>query len=219
MQGKSADCAKHAIPSIHKQRILITFAKSQPKQSLPIEDQLLASPATSHSSTAPIRTTNHISHNHHQLAPKHYSSVEVTGVLPAPSLRAPPNSTQPLFVPVPATFPMQCSTPVPIQPGSTGWAISPPRHPPPQILVPGTGVFLPPPRSANSSQHLQGTVTPTTSIKQNGKSNHNNTNGSPKGKMDGNMQMQECSGNADGTKVENVIEEEGKNNGETVSSH
>ncbi|RHN78122.1 putative alpha-ketoglutarate-dependent dioxygenase AlkB [Medicago truncatula] len=218
MQGNAADCAKHAIPSIHKQRILITFAKSQPKQSLPIDAQRLGSPATSYSLAAPIRTTNHISHHQHQLAPKHYSAVEITGVPPAPSLRTPPNSTQPLFVPVPVAFPMQCSTPVPIQPGSTGWSVSPPRHPPPRILVSGTGVFLPPPGSANSSQHLQGTVTPTT-IKQNGKSNHNNTNGSSKGKMDGNMQMQECSGNADGTKVEKVIEEEGKNNGEIVSSH
>jgi len=176
MQGNAADCAKHAIPSIHKQRILIIFAKSQPKQSLPIDAQRLGSPATSYSLVAPIRTPNHINHHHHQLASMHYSSAEVTGVPPAPSLQAPPNSTQPLFVLVPVAPPMQFSTPVPIPPGSTGWTTTPPRHPPPRIAVPGTGVFLPPPGSANSSQHLQGTVTPTTSIKHNGKSNYN-TNG------------------------------------------
>jgi len=40
---------------------------------------------------------------------------------------------------------------------------------------------------------------------------------SSKGKMDGNMERQECNGYVDGTEVEKVIE--GKNNGETVSSH
>jgi hypothetical protein len=48
MQGKSADFAKHAIPSIHKQRILVTFTKSLPKKSLLIDAQGPASPATSH---------------------------------------------------------------------------------------------------------------------------------------------------------------------------
>jgi hypothetical protein len=205
MQGKSTDCAKYAIPSINKQRILVTFVKSQP-----IDAQRLGSPATSQSSAAPIRTPNH-----HPLAPKHYSAVQVTGVLPAPSLRAPPNSMQPLFVPTPVAPPMQFSTLVPIPPGSTGWNVAPPRHP-----LPGTGVFLPPSGSANSSQHLQGAITPTTSIKENGKTkiNPNNTNGSPKGKMDGNIQRQECNGNASGTEVEQAIVE-GESNGETVANH
>ncbi|MCH87535.1 hypothetical protein A2U01_0020845, partial [Trifolium medium] len=205
----STDCAKYAIPSINKQRILVTFVKSQP-----IDAQRLASPAKSHSSAAPIRTPNH-----HQLAPKHYSAVQVTGVLPAPSLRAPRNSMQPLFVPTPVAPPMQFSTPVSIPLGSTGWNVAPPRQPPPRILVPGTGVFLPPPGSANSSQHLQGTITPT-AIKENGKpkTNPNNTNGSPKGKMDGTMQRQEYNGNAGGTEVEQAIVEEGESNGKTVVS-
>lgn len=221
MQGKSADFAKHAIPSIHKQRILVTFVKSQPKKSLPIDAQSLAPPATSHWSATPSRSPNHISHR--PLAHKHYSAVQVTGVLPAPSLQVPPNSMQPLFVPAPVAPTMQFVTPVPIPAGSTGWTTAPPRHPPPRILVPGTGVFLPP-GSANSSQHLQGTLTevnlgvgiPTLTIKENGKSNHNNTNGSPKGKMNGNTERQECIGNAGGT--EQAIEEKGENNGETVAS-
>ncbi|XP_073100601.1 RNA demethylase ALKBH10B-like, partial [Elaeis guineensis] len=37
MQGKSADLAKHAIPSLCKQRILLTFGKSQPKKTFPSE--------------------------------------------------------------------------------------------------------------------------------------------------------------------------------------
>ncbi|KAL5070922.1 hypothetical protein RYX36_021809 [Vicia faba] len=218
MQGKSADFAKHAIPSIQKQRIIVTFTKAIPKKSFPINAAL---PATSHYST---RSPNHISHR--AIAPKHYSAVHVTGVLPAPSLQAPPNSMQPLFVPAPVATPMQFATSVPIPPGSTGWTTAPPRHPPPRVLVPGTGVFLPPPGSANSSQPSQGTLTemnlgvgaPALSIKENGKSNHNNTNGSPKGKMDENIQRQECNGNASGTEDEQAIEKEGENNGETVSS-
>ncbi|XP_004513244.1 RNA demethylase ALKBH10B-like [Cicer arietinum] len=217
MQGKSTDCAKYAIPSIPKQRILVTFAKSQPKKSLPIDAQRLASPATSHSSAASSRNPNH-----HKLVPKHYSTVQVTGIPPAPSLRAPPNSMQPLFVPALVAPPMQLSTPMLIPPGSTGWT-TPPRHPPPRVPGPGTGVFLPPPGSANSSLHLQGTLTNvgtlTTPIKENRKSNHSNTSGSPKGKMDGNMQRLECNENADGTEVEKAIEEEGVSNGETVASH
>lgn len=223
MQGKSADFAKHAIPSIHKQRILVTFAKSQPKKSLPIDAQGLASSATSHWSAAPNRSPNHISHR--PLAPKHYSAVQVTGVLPAPSLHVAPNSMQPLFVPAPVATPIQFATPVPIPAGSTGWTVAPPRHPPPRVVVPGTGVFLPP-GSANSSQHSQGTFTevnlgvgiPTPTIKENGKSNHSNTNGSPKGKMDGNIERQECNGNAGATEVEQAIEEKGESNAETVAS-
>jgi hypothetical protein len=67
---------------------------------------------------------------------------------------------------------------------------------------------------------LQGAVTPITSIKENEttKINPNNTNGSPKGKIDGNMQRQECNGIAGGTEVEQAIVE-GESNGETVANH
>jgi hypothetical protein len=61
--------------------------------------------------------------------------------------------------------------------------------------------------------------TQNSSIKENGKTNHKNTNGSPKGKKDGNMQRQECNGNTDGTEVEQaIVEEGGERNGETVAS-
>ncbi|KAJ1393734.1 Alpha-ketoglutarate-dependent dioxygenase AlkB-like superfamily [Sesbania bispinosa] len=225
MQGKSTDLAKRAIPSIHKQRILVTFTKSQPKKCLPIDAQRLASPATSHWSPPPSKSPNYV--RHHQLGPKHYAAIPATGVLPAPSIRAPPNGMQPLFVPAPVAPPMPFVTPVPIPPVSTGWTAAPPRHPPSRILVPGTGVFLPPPGSGSSSQHLQGTLsevnlsveTPTVSIKENGKSNHNNTSDSPKGKIDGNMQRQECNGNADETEVEQAVEKEQESNDKAIASH
>ncbi|KHN01749.1 hypothetical protein glysoja_047936 [Glycine soja] len=225
MQGKSTDFAKHALPSIHKQRIIITFTKSQPKCSLPNDSQRLAPPAASHWAPPQSRSPNHV---RHQLGPKHYPTVPATVVLPAPSIHAPPNSMQPLFVPAPVAPPMSFPTPVPIPPGSTGWTSAPSRHPPPRIPVPGTGVFLPPPGSGTSSQHLPCTVpevnpsveTLTVSGKENGKSNHN-TNSSPKGKMDGNIQGgQESNGNADGTQAEQaVVEKEQESNDTTAANH
>ncbi|XP_061373801.1 RNA demethylase ALKBH10B [Gastrolobium bilobum] len=202
MQGKSTDFAKHAIPSIRKQRILVTFTKSQPRKSLPSDAQRLAS----HWGPPSSRSPNHMRHH---LGPKHYATVPTTGVLPAPPIRPqipPPNGMQPLFVTAPVVPPMPFPAPVPIPPpGSAGWTAAPPRHPPPRIPAPGTGVFLPPPGSGNSSQHLPGpggtnlTVeTPTIVEKENGKSNHNSTSASPKGKM----QKQECNGHVDKSQVE-----------------
>ncbi|XWS34362.1 hypothetical protein CRYUN_Cryun21dG0032800 [Craigia yunnanensis] len=46
MQGKSADFAKHALPSVQKQRILVTFTKYQPKKST-TDSQRLPSPSFS----------------------------------------------------------------------------------------------------------------------------------------------------------------------------
>ncbi|TKY69195.1 Alpha-ketoglutarate-dependent dioxygenase AlkB [Spatholobus suberectus] len=225
MQGKSTDFAKHALPSINKQRILLTFTKSQPKGSLPNDSHRLAPPSASHWAPPLSRSPNHM---RHQLGPRHYSTVPATGVLPAPSIHTPPNAMQPLFVPAPVAPPISFTTPVPIPPGSTGWTSAPLRHPPPRIPVPGTGVFLPPPGSGSSSQHLPSTLpevnpsveTPTVLRKENGKSNHNNTNSSPKGKMDGNMQGQECNGNADGTEAEQaVVGKEHESDDTTVASH
>lgn len=223
LQGKSTDFAKYAIPSILKQRVLVTFTKSQPKKSLPIDAQRHASPATSHWAPPPSRSPNHF---RHQLGPKHYAAVPTTGVLPAPTIRPQipaPNGMQPLFVPAPVEALMPFPAPVPIPPGSTGWAAAPPRHPPPRIPVPGTGVFLPPPGSGNSSQHLPGTLTevspsvetPTMLDKENGKSNHNNTSASPKGKMDAKMHMQECNG----TEVEQAVDKVLESNGDAMTRH
>ncbi|KAI4313654.1 hypothetical protein L6164_026613 [Bauhinia variegata] len=228
MQGKSADLAKHAIPSIHKQRILVTFTKSQPKRLQPSDGSRLSSPAASHWGPPPSRSPNPVRHH---LGPKqHYNAVPTTGVLPAPPIRvqiAPSNGMQPLFVPaaVPAAIPFPA--PVPIAPGSTVWPAAPPRHPPPRIPVPGTGVFLPPPGSGNSSQQSPGTLAEanlsvenaTTPEKENGKSSPNNTSASPKEKMDGKTQKQECNGNVNGTEGEQAVEDEEQESNKTVASH
>ncbi|KAK7399896.1 hypothetical protein VNO78_11091 [Psophocarpus tetragonolobus] len=225
MQGKSTDFAKHALPSLGKQRILVTFTKSQPKKSLPSDAQRLASPAaSSHWGPPPSRSPNHV---RHQLGSKHYATLPTTGVLPAPSIRPQmpaPVGMQPLFVTAPVVPPMPFPAPVPIPPGSTGWTAAPPlRHPPPRIPAPGTGVFLPPSGSGNSTQQLPaGTLaevnpsmeTPTILEKENGKTNHNSTSVSPKGKV----QKQECNGHADGTQVEPTLEALQDNNDKAAPS-
>ncbi|KAH7570818.1 hypothetical protein JRO89_XS05G0198800 [Xanthoceras sorbifolium] len=221
MQGRSAEFAKHAIPSIRKQRIIITFTKSQPKKSIPNEGQRLPSPALAPSppwGPPPSRSPNHIRHS----GPKHYAPVPTTGVLPAPPNRAqipPPNGVPPLFVTTPVAPAMPFPAPVPIPSGSTGWPAAPPRHPAPRLPIPGTGVFLPPPGSGGSSpQQLSITATElnltteTTSMpeKENGsgKSNHHSV-ASPKEKLDGKAQKQDCNGSLDGTgSVRAVMKEE-----------
>ncbi|KAK7319156.1 hypothetical protein RJT34_03874 [Clitoria ternatea] len=224
LQGKSTDFAKHALPSIRKPRILVTFTKSQPRKLLPSDAQRLASPtASSHWGPPPIRTPNHVRHH---AGSKHYATLPTTGVLPGPPIRPhipAPNGMQPLFVTAPVVPPMAFPAPVPIPPGSTGWAAAPPpRHPQPRILAPGTGVFLPPPGSGNSPQQLQGTLTvvnpstetPTMPEKENEKSssNHNGTSVS--------VQKHECNGHVDGTKAEEAVETEKDSDGKgAAASH
>ncbi|KAJ7974774.1 Oxidoreductase, 2OG-Fe(II) oxygenase family protein [Quillaja saponaria] len=217
MQGKSSDFAKHAIPSIRKQRILVTFTKSQPKKPIPTDSQRLApSVPSSHWGPPPSRSPNHIRHH---AGPKHYAVVPTTGVLPAPPIRPqipPPNSIQPLFVPAPVAPALPFPRPVPIPPVSTGWSPAPPRHPSPRIPVPGTGVFLPPPGSSNSTSEqlpcstTEGSVTLEATIvpdKENGLGKpNNNPSASPKGKIDGKMLSQDCNGAMDGTDVERAVE-------------
>ncbi|KAH1236567.1 hypothetical protein GmHk_08G021746 [Glycine max] len=226
MQGKSSDFAKHALPSTRKQRILVTFTKSQPRKSLSSDAQQLASAvASSHWGPPPSRSPNHVRHH---VGPKHYATLPTTGVLPAPPIRpqmAAPVGMQPLFVAAPVVPPMPFSAPVPIPAGSTGWtAAPPPRHPPPRVPAPGTGVFLPPSGSGNSSQQLPAstlaevnpsTETPTMPEKENGKINHNSTSASPKGKV----QKQECNGHADGTQVEPALETRLDSNDKAAPSH
>ncbi|KAJ7970683.1 Oxidoreductase, 2OG-Fe(II) oxygenase family protein [Quillaja saponaria] len=215
MQGKSSDLAKHAIPSIRKQRILVTFTKSQPKKSIPTDTQNLPSHApSSYWGPPPSRPPNH---NRHLVGPKHYAVVSTTSVLPAPSIHPqlpPPNGIQTLVVPAPVAA-MPFPRPVPIPPVSTGWPPAPPRHPPPHILVPGTGVFLPPPGSSNSTSQLPCTTTEgnlnveTTVVPENengpGKP-YNNPSAPPKEKMDGKMLRQDCNGAMNGTDVGRVME-------------
>ncbi|KAA8529874.1 hypothetical protein F0562_034522 [Nyssa sinensis] len=211
MQGRSADFAKHAIPSLRKLRILVTFTKSQPKKTTASDGQRLASPAAappSHWGPPPSRSSNHIRHP----VPKNYGPVPTTGVLPAPPIRpqlGPPNGIQPLFVPTPVAPAMSFPASVALPPASAGWPAAHQRHPPPRLPVPGTGVFLPPPGSGNSTQQLLSTTasemsfsteTPSLPEKDNGSVKPNgNSSASPKGKVDGKMQRNECNGNMEGT--------------------
>ncbi|KAH1250564.1 hypothetical protein GmHk_05G013689 [Glycine max] len=227
MEGKSSDFAKHALPSVRKQRILVTFTKSQPRKSLSSDAQRLASTATSsHWGPLPSRSPNHVRHH---VGSKHYATLPTTGVLPSPPIRpqmAAPVGMQPLFVTAPVVPPMPFPAPVAFPPGSTGWTgAPPPRHPPPRVPAPGTGVFLPPPGSGNSSQQLPAgtlaevnpsTETPTMLEKENGKTNHNSTSASPKGKV----QKQECNGHAaDGTQVEPALETRQDSNDKAAPCH
>lgn len=153
MQGKSADLAKHAIPSLRKQRVLLSFGKSQPKKTFTSEGMRFPSssaPPPSHWVTSSGRAP---SLNRHQTGPKHYGVTPTSSVLPAPPIHPqhlPPNGMQPLFVaPAPvAPAPVPYPAPVPLPAASAGWTVAaPPRHPSPRLLAPGTGVFLPPPGS------------------------------------------------------------------------
>ncbi|KAJ4961192.1 hypothetical protein NE237_021102 [Protea cynaroides] len=215
MQGRSADLAKYAISSLRKQRILVTFTKSQPKKTMSSDNLRLSSSTATPSSSAwgppPSRPLNHV---HHPAGPKHYGAMPTTGVLPAPSIRQqhlpPPNGMQPLFVPAPVAPVVPYPGPVQLQPASAGWAAVPPRHPPPRLPIPGTGVFLPPPGSgqspppqraqqqmpANGTEVNLAAEMPSPQENENGldRSNGNDT-ASPKGKLEGKVQKQECNGN------------------------
>ncbi|XP_010271173.1 PREDICTED: uncharacterized protein LOC104607267 [Nelumbo nucifera] len=226
MQGKSADFAKHAIPSIRKQRILVTFTKSQPKKST--SNESLRAPSTAGPPSPwgppPSRPLGH--HVRHPAGPKHYGAVPTTGVLPAPPIRAqhlpPPNGMQPLFVTAPVAAPVPYPTaPVPLPPASAGWpAVPPPRHPPPRLPVPGTGVFLPPPGSgpspppqaqqpATATESSIAVETPTQVENENGLEKSNgNSNASPKSKLDGKGPRQECNGNISSNSGARVVGKE-----------
>ncbi|XP_018679072.2 RNA demethylase ALKBH10B-like isoform X4 [Musa acuminata AAA Group] len=149
MQGKSADLAKRAIPSLRKPRILVTFGKSRPKKTLPSEASFFPSsavyPASGPSSARPPNSSRHPSGR------RNYGVIPTTGVLQAPSIHPQsmsPNGVQALFVaaaPVVASSAMPYPAPTMTPPATAGWTVTaPPRHPSPRLPVPGTGVFLPP---------------------------------------------------------------------------
>lgn len=213
VQGKSADFAKHAIPAIRKQRILVTLTKSLPKRAALADGQRQSLNVCPFSSWGPpsARSPNP------RLSPgqKHYPMVQSTGVLPAPPIRSqmpPPNGIPPIIVP-PVAPPMPFPPPVPIPTGPSAWPAAHPRHPPPRLPVPGTGVFLPPPgsSSAPSPQQLPNSTVETGSHaeKDNGstKSDHN-AGASPGEKSEAKAQRQECNGNMDGTGSGGKVTEE-----------
>ncbi|TYH84074.1 hypothetical protein ES332_D02G173700v1 [Gossypium tomentosum] len=210
MHGKSADFAKHALPSVRKQRILVTFTKYQPKKSMS-DNPRLPSPSLSQSSQwvpSPSRSPNHFRLS---AGPKHYAAIPTTGVMPAPPIRPqipPSNGVQPLFVPtpVPPAIPFPASVPIP--PGSTGWPAAATRHPPPHLPIPGTGVFLPPPGSNSASQQSSTTATEpnipveTTSPPKENEIESGKTNqhaASPEVGLDKKSPKQDCNGSVDGS--------------------
>lgn len=123
MEGKSTDYARHAIPSIRKQRILVTLTKSQPKRTT-----LTPVVPPTHWAPPPIRSPN-------PMGPKHYVQVPTPGLIP------PPNGIQPIFVPAAVAPPMAFPAAAAAPPMGGGWAAAPPLR---QHAPPGTGVFLPP---------------------------------------------------------------------------
>ncbi|KAE8664625.1 Hydroxyproline-rich glycoprotein family protein, putative isoform 2 [Hibiscus syriacus] len=156
MEGKSACFAKHALPSVRKQRILVTFTKYQPRK-FASDNRRHPLPSLSQSSHQGVARNK--SHNHFRPAavPKHYAVVPTTGVLPVPPIHPHiphPNGVQPFFVPAPIVPAIPFPAPVPIPTGMTAWPAPPPRHPPPHLPVVGTRVFLPPPGFDNSSPEL-----------------------------------------------------------------
>ncbi|OVA05735.1 hypothetical protein BVC80_1419g6 [Macleaya cordata] len=216
MEGKSADFAKHAISSLRKQRILVTFTKSQPKKNMVIPSS--APPSPSPWGPLSIRPPSQF---RHPAGPKHFGPVPTTGVLPAPSIHPqhlpPPNGIQPLFVTTPVAPPVPYPAPVPLPPpASAGWAaVVPPRHPPPpRFPLPGTGVFLPPPGSSGSPPPPQQPGSSAVATEMNfavemqsstenenkfERSNSTNSNASPKSRMDTKVQKQESNGSVNST--------------------
>ncbi|KAJ6892966.1 hypothetical protein NC651_026010 [Populus alba x Populus x berolinensis] len=141
MQGKSSDVAKHAIPMIRKQRMLITFTKSQPKKFSSTDGSRLPSHAVAPSSQWGPSLSRSLNHPRHPVH-KHYAAIPTAGVLPVPPIRPqipPPNGVQPIFGTTTVPFP----APVPIPPVSTGWPTASPRHRSARLPfpIPGTGVF------------------------------------------------------------------------------
>ncbi|KAI3453205.1 hypothetical protein Pfo_009868 [Paulownia fortunei] len=211
MQGRSADFARHAIPSLRKQRILVTLVKSQPKKINAGDVHRLPSIAapSSNWTPPPSRSPNHI----RPVAAKHFGPVPPTGVLPTHARQQlpPPNGIQPMFVPNPVAPGIAFPAPVALPPASAGWPAGPPRHPPPRLPVPGTGVFLPSQSSGNSSNQPASTVaTENITIETSagsedygiGKSNCSLP------KADVQVPQQECNGSTDGTSGGTVITKE-----------
>lgn len=205
MQGRSADFARYALPSIRKQRILVTLVKSQPKKTNTSDTHHFPSISAHSPSRAPPRSRSpgHI----RPLATKHFGPIPPTGIIPGPTARQQlplPNGIQQMFVPTPVAFP----APVALPPPTASWPVAPPRHPQPRLPVPGTGVFLPSQNSGNSSNAPpSGNITMDSSggPEENGVAKSNGIQTSPKAE-DVQVPEHESNGRMDGK------EEEGDSN-------
>lgn len=138
MRGRSTDFTRYALPALQKQRILVTFTKSQPKRS---GGHYPSATAATQSQWMPPQSR--FANKHNSLSSKHHPSVSTTGASPTPAIcmpLPPADGVQPIFMPT-AVAPV---LPLPAPPTSAGWTVAGPRHAPPRLPVPGTGVFLPP---------------------------------------------------------------------------
>ncbi|XP_073059529.1 RNA demethylase ALKBH10B isoform X2 [Primulina eburnea] len=213
MEGSSADFCRHAISSTRNQRILVTLTKSQTNKYPSGEVHRFPTPLTHSSYWVPplSRSPSHI----HLVAGKHLGSIP-TAVVPRTATGHPhlprPNGVQPVFVPVPLAQAVAFPAPVVLPPTVAGWSTAPPRHPPPRLLAPGTGVFLPPQGSGNASNPPSSTPAtenmtmeaPSLSDKALGQSNGTSTSA----EVDNQSSKQECNGSIDGMRGETVIEKQ-----------
>ncbi|MCD7449248.1 hypothetical protein HAX54_050686 [Datura stramonium] len=210
MQGRSAEFVKHAIPSLRKQRILVTFTKLQPRRIKSGDGQRFPPSAGGPVSqwVPPSRSPNHI---RHPFGPKHYGSMPTTGVLPVPTVRpqlTPPN-VQPIFVPAVVAPAMPFPAAVALPPASSGWAAPPPRHPPPRVPLPGTGVFLPPGSGASATDNNIPAENPVSSEKDSAGGCLSDTTVSLKDNTDSSeVETKECNGNIDVSDAEKAVGDE-----------
>ncbi|PHT81332.1 hypothetical protein T459_14347 [Capsicum annuum] len=208
MQGRSTEFVKYAIPSIRKQRILVTFTKLQPRRIKSGDSQRFPSSAGGPVPqwVPPSRSPNHM---RRPFGPKHYGSMPTTGVLPVPAVRPQlaPASIQPIFVPAAVAPAMPFPAPVALPPASAGWAAPPPRHPPPRLPLPGTGVFLPPGSGPSVADNIL--AENPTSEKENAAGSLSDSTVSQKDITDSSeVQTQECNGKADANHAEKAVADE-----------
>ncbi|KAI8537855.1 hypothetical protein RHMOL_Rhmol09G0056600 [Rhododendron molle] len=177
-------------PSASSEYLLPLRSHCQGKPQL-VMDPSASVAANSHWGLLPSRSPNHIRHP----GPKHHGPGPTTGVLPAL------NGIQPLFVPAAVNPPMSFPAPVALPPVSSKWpVVPPPRHPlTPRPPVPGTGVFLPPPSSGNSTETSFSGKATVSMDKDSGLGKPNGSSSvSLKGQVDGKMPRKECNGSVDG---------------------
>ncbi|CAN4081016.1 unnamed protein product [Withania somnifera] len=208
MQGRSTEFAKYAIPSIRKQRILVTFTKLQPRRIKSGDNQhFTSSPGGPVPQwVPPSRSLNHI---RRPFGPKHYGTMPTTGVLPVPAVRPQlaPASIQPIFIPATVAPAMPFPAPVALPPASAGWAAPPPRHPPPRLPLPGTGVFLPPGSGASASGNNP-TENPASSEMENAGPRSDSTVSQKDNTDSSEVQTQECYGKVNVSDAEKAVADE-----------
>ncbi|KAJ4796190.1 2-oxoglutarate (2OG) and Fe(II)-dependent oxygenase superfamily protein [Rhynchospora pubera] len=128
LRSKGADMVKRAIPTMRKERVVLTFGKFQPRRNYSITSSNAPSSSSHPSQWNPhtsSRSSNH--HPRHNTNSKHYGYVTTLA-----------EAAQPIFVPAP-----QAVAPAPIPVVLS--VAAPLAQTAPHLLVPGTGVFLPPP--------------------------------------------------------------------------